>query len=52
VFVDFAYIMKLTEKSKLALGLSAGMNIFQANLNSLQLDQQNDPVFQTISIIM
>lgn len=46
VFVDFAYIMKLTEKSKLALGLSAGANIFQAGLNSLQLDQQSDPVFQ------
>ena len=45
--VDFAYIMRLTEKSKLALGLSAGVNIFQANLNSLQLDQQIDPVFQS-----
>ncbi len=45
VFVDYAYIMKLTEKSKLALGLSAGANIFQASLNSLQLDQQSDPVF-------
>ncbi|MBI5539451.1 MAG: type IX secretion system membrane protein PorP/SprF [Bacteroidia bacterium] len=45
--VDFAYIMKLNEKSKLALGLSAGVNVFQANLNTLQLDQQLDPVFQT-----
>lgn len=45
--VDFAYIMRLTEKSKLALGLSAGANIFQANLNALQLDEQIDPVFQT-----
>jgi type IX secretion system PorP/SprF family membrane protein len=46
VFVDFAYIMKLTAKSKLSLGLSAGVNIFQANLSPLQLDQQSDPVFQ------
>ena len=46
LFVDFAYIMKLTAKSKLALGLSAGVNIFQAHLNTLQLDDQNDPVFQ------
>jgi len=46
VFADFAYIMNLAEKSKLALGLSAGANIFQANLSSLQLDQQTDPVFQ------
>lgn len=46
VFADFAYIMKLNQKSKLALGLSAGANIFQANLSSLQLDQQIDPVYQ------
>jgi len=44
--IDFAYIMKLNKKSKLALGLSAGANMFQANLNSVQLDQQADPSFQ------
>src|SRR5688572_3744880 len=36
---DFAYRMNLTEKSKLALGLSAGASVFQANLSSMQLDQ-------------
>lgn len=46
VVADFAYRMKLTEKSKLAFGLSAGANIYQASLNSVQLDQQTDPVFQ------
>lgn len=46
VFFDYAFIMRLTEKSKLALGLSAGINIYQANLSSLLLDQQNDPVFE------
>jgi len=46
VFVDYAYILKLTEKSKLALGLSGGADIFRASLNSLDLDQQSDPVFQ------
>lgn len=46
LFADFAYRMKLTEKSKLAFGLSAGANIFQANLSSVPLDQQTDPVFQ------
>lgn len=46
VFADFAYRMKINEKSKLALGLSAGANIFQANLNTLALDDQNDPSFQ------
>ena len=45
VAADFAYIMKLTQKSKLSLGLSAGLNLMQANLNTLQLDQQNDAVF-------
>lgn len=43
---DFAYRMDLTKKAKLALGLSAGANIFQGNLSTLQLDQQADPVFQ------
>ena len=40
VFADFAFIMKLNEKSKLALGLSAGADIFRANLNTLLLDEQ------------
>jgi len=42
---NFAYIMKVSQKAKLALGMSAGINLFQANLNSLSLDQQSDPVF-------
>ena len=46
VFFDYAYRIKLTEKSKLAFGLSAGVNIYQANLNTLQLDQPNDFAFQ------
>lgn len=44
--VDFAYIMKLTKKSKLALGISAGADMFKANLGSVLLDQQSDPSFQ------
>lgn len=46
VFGDFAYMMKLNSKSKLALGLSAGANIWQAKLSTLNLDDQNDPTFQ------
>ena len=42
---DYAFIMNLSSKSKLALGLSAGVNIFQADLSLLQLDVQNDQVF-------
>jgi type IX secretion system PorP/SprF family membrane protein len=45
LYADFAYIMKVTSKSKLALGLSGGVNIFRANLNTLDIDQQNDPAF-------
>ena len=44
--IDFAYIMKLNSKAKLAFGLSAGANLLQANLASVQLDQQIDPSFQ------
>ncbi len=43
---DFAYRMKLTKKAKLSMGLSLGVNLFQANLNTLSIDQQNDPAFQ------
>lgn len=43
---DFAFRMQLSKKAKLALGLSVGVNIFQANLTSLTTDQQNDPAFQ------
>ncbi len=43
---SFAYRMQLTPKAKLALGLSAGVNILQANLSSIELDNQNDPLFQ------
>jgi type IX secretion system PorP/SprF family membrane protein len=47
LYADFAYILKVSSKSKLALGLSGGVNIFKANLNTLDLDQQNDPTFLT-----
>lgn len=42
---SFAYIMQMTKKSKLALGLSGGVNVLQADLNTLSLDQQNDAAF-------
>jgi type IX secretion system PorP/SprF family membrane protein len=49
IFGSFAYIMQLTEKSKLALGLSGGANILQADLEALDLDNENDPVFVDVS---
>ncbi len=45
VTANFAYIMKVSRKAKLTLGLSAGANMIQANLNTISLDQQNDPAF-------
>lgn len=46
VCVDYAFIMKLTENSNLALGLSAGANLIQTDLMSLELDNPDDPAFQ------
>lgn len=43
---SFAYMMQVSKKSKLALGLSGGVNILQAELSSLELDDQNDISFQ------
>jgi type IX secretion system PorP/SprF family membrane protein len=45
-YVDFAYRIKLTEKSKLSFGLKGGINYMQANLNALLLDEQTDAAFQ------
>lgn len=45
-FAYYAFIMRLTSKSKLALGLSAGVNIYQANFDGLNLDEPFDPTFQ------
>lgn len=42
---SFAYIMQVSKRSKLALGLSGGVNILQADLTTLGLDNQNDPSF-------
>jgi type IX secretion system PorP/SprF family membrane protein len=44
---DFAYRMKVGEKSHLALGLKGGLNMFQADLTRLKLDQPGDNAFGT-----
>jgi type IX secretion system PorP/SprF family membrane protein len=46
VYADFAYIMKLNEKSHLSLGLKGGFTMMQIKLNSLALDDQSDQAFQ------
>lgn len=45
-YVDFAYILKTGEKSKLAFGLKGGINWMQASLNNISLDQSGDVAFQ------
>lgn len=47
LFLYYSYIIKLNEKSKLAFGLSAGLNIYNADLSSIPLDVQDDPAFQS-----
>ena|ERR1035437_8071847 len=46
VFAHFAYKIKLTDNAKLAFGLSGGVNMFQANLSTLKLNETTDPSFQ------
>ncbi|MES2627952.1 MAG: type IX secretion system membrane protein PorP/SprF, partial [Bacteroidota bacterium] len=46
VNASIAYRMNLSAKSKLALGLSGGINVLQANLNAVDLDVQGDAAFQ------
>lgn len=43
---DLAFKIKLNANSKLAIGMSIGVNLLQANLNTLQLDQETDLSFQ------
>jgi type IX secretion system PorP/SprF family membrane protein len=45
VALDFAYRVKLTEKSKLAFGLKGLANFYRNELSKLQLDQQSDIAF-------
>jgi type IX secretion system PorP/SprF family membrane protein len=46
IFGSFAYKLILNSKSKLALGINGGVNILQANLTELELNNQSDPTFQ------
>jgi type IX secretion system PorP/SprF family membrane protein len=43
VYGDFSYTLKLTQKSRLAFGLKAGLNILSSKTDALQTTQGNDP---------
>lgn len=50
MYGDFAYHFKLTKALKLALGVKAGVNMFQPKIASLATDQANDPSFVNTTI--
>jgi len=45
VYLDFAFRIQLSQKSKLAFGLKGGLSFFSADLPSVLLDQPIDDVF-------
>jgi type IX secretion system PorP/SprF family membrane protein len=46
IYADFSYSLRLTEKSKLSLGMKAGITSNTALISQLQTAQDNDPRFQ------
>jgi len=49
LFADYSYSIQTTPNAKLAFGLKAGLNIFQADLLSLHPHDPNDPSVYNIS---
>ncbi|MEL6916557.1 MAG: type IX secretion system membrane protein PorP/SprF [Bacteroidota bacterium] len=46
IYADFAYILKLTDRSNLSFGLKAGISTFETNFNGFMLPElQDDPAF-------
>lgn len=47
IFADFAYVVSLSERTRLSFGLKAGVTLFSANFNGFQYtDPVLDPAFQ------
>lgn len=47
IFADFAYVLPLSETTKLSFGLKAGVTLFDTNFNGFNLtDPAVDPAFQ------
>lgn len=49
LYADVAYVLPLTETSKLSFGVKAGMTFFDADLTRLVTNDPNDPAMQNIS---
>jgi len=47
IFADFAYVLSLSESTRLSFGIKAGVTLFSANFNGFQYtDPVLDPAFQ------
>ncbi|MFN3755232.1 type IX secretion system membrane protein PorP/SprF [Flavobacterium sp.] len=47
IFADFAYVLSLSERTRLSFGIKAGVTLFSANFNGFQYtDPVLDPAFQ------
>lgn len=46
MYADFAFRVKLTQKSNLTFGLKGGVDLYSANFSNIDLDQYDDPSFQ------
>ena len=47
IFADFAYVLHLSERTRLSLGVKAGVTLFNTNFNGFQYtDPLPDPAFQ------
>lgn len=45
IFADLAYRIRITDNARLAFGLKAGVDLFQAKLGGLENVNANDPLF-------
>ncbi len=45
ISVDIAYHIKVSEKGKLGMGIKSSMNFININLNSLQINDEDDQLF-------
>ena len=49
LYADVAYVLPLSETSKLSFGVKAGVTFFDADLTRLQTNDPNDPAMQNLN---
>lgn len=49
ITADFAYVLPLTEKTKISFGLKAGVNMFQTNFDGFVLNNPVDAAFTNLN---